>query len=266
MQKQLLLLMLLLVLVGPVLAMGTRPHLPGIVDLQAAISADLNKMDADLALAAKELSAAGLQGAATNKILQRLYDDHRAAVDAATIDLSGTLLTIQPRRYKNSEGRSVSDQAHFIAVKNSRQPTLSKLFRAVEGFLAVSLIQPVNSDRGEPLGYVSIVFKPDALIGNIIRPYVSNVPSVEVLAIQADGQIIYDKDLRQVGKMTFSDPDYQAYPDLLDLARKIVRRHRGTGTYTFPAGPGPAPVKKSTEWTTISLHGLDWRLIISKVL
>ena len=64
--------------------------------------------------------------------------------------------------------------------------------------------------------------------------------------------------------MTFSDPLYQSYPNLLDLANKITQQPAGSGAYTFPAGPGQPAVNKISEWATISLHGTEWRLIISK--
>lgn len=254
-----------LLFISQVLAMSTAPHLPGIMELRNKITAELNQMDSDLAQAARQLAATGLQGADAAKILQKLYDDHSAAVVASTIDPQGELLLVQPGRYQGSKGQSISAQAHFPAMIKTKQPILSGMFKTVEGFYGVSLAYPVLTSDGKLIGFVSMVFKPDALMGKIIKPYLSGLPNVEALALQTDGRIIYDKDILQIGKMTFSDPLYQSYPDLLALAKKMVQQPSGAGTYTFPASLGSAPVKKATEWTTVSLHGTEWRLIISKV-
>jgi hypothetical protein len=63
----------------------------------------------------------------------------------------------------------------------------------------------------------------------------------------------------QTGKMTFSDPVYQSYPTLLELANRMTLEASGTGSYTFP-------VKKVSEWATVSLHGTEWRVIVSQVI
>lgn len=262
--KYLLILFTLILTSTQALPMGTAPHLPGIVYLQTRIADELNNMDNDLAQAARKLSALGLQGDKAGKILLKIYDDHNSVVDVATIDLNGNLLLIQPKTYQGSEGQNISGQPHFALLKKTKKPLLSGIFKTVEGFWAVSLARPVFSPRGEPIGFVSIVLKPDALMGNIIKPYLTGLPSVEALAIQKDGKIIYDKDILQVGRMTFSDPIYQSYPDLLALAKRTVNEPNGAGTYTFPAGPGKGPVRKATEWTTIGLYGTEWRLIVSK--
>jgi hypothetical protein len=259
------LILLFLLFSTAVYAMGQAPHLPGIIELQDQLQSQLNQMDSDLAQAAQQLSAVGIRGSATAKILQKLYNTYSSAVDIATIDLDGRLAWIEPDTYKKSIGQDISGQPHFISIQKTGKPVLSQLFKTVEGFNATSLAYPVNSAQGKPIGYVSIVFKPDAFLGNMIKKYIANLPQVEALAIQKDGKVIYDKDLLQIGKMTFSDPLYQSYPNLLDLAKKITQQPAGSGAYTFPAGPGQPAVNKSSEWTTISLHSTEWRLIISKV-
>ena len=242
--------------------MGTAPHLPGIMDLRGEIADELNSMDSDLAQAAQQLSTIGIFGG-SSAILLDIYNKHSSIVDVATIDPEGYLITIQPDRYKSAEGQRINEQPHFMEVTKTGRPAMSGMFKTVEGFYAASLIYPVANLKGQTIGYVSIVFKPDALMGNIIKQYKS---SVEAFALQKDGRVIYDRDILQIGKMTFSDPAYQNYPDLLRLAARITAEASGTGAYTFPVGISGAPAKKATEWTTIALHGVEWRLVVSKTL
>ena len=244
-------------------AMGSAPHLPGIMDLRSEIADELNSMDSDLAQAAQQLSTIGIYDAAA-PILLNIYDKHSSIVDVATIDPAGYLITIQPNRYKSTEGQRINEQPHFMEITKTGRPVLSGVFKTVEGFYAASLIYPIANLKGQTIGYVSIVFKPDALMGNIIKQY--NKSPVEAFALQTDGRVIYDKDILQIGKMTFSDTAYQRYPDLLRLAAQITAEASGAGTYAYPVGRNSAPAQKATEWTTVSLHGVEWRLVVSKTL
>lgn len=251
--------LMLLSLAVPVLAMGQPPPVPTVSELANKISAELGQMDSELAQAAKELANTGLSGEATTTILSHLYRDHSSIVAASTINPDAQLVQIFPSRYSYSQGQSISDQAQWPIMKSTQQPILSGMFKTVEGFYATSLAYPILSSQGELIGFVSLVFKPDVLMRNIITPLVTGLSSVEVLAIQQDGRVIYDRDIMQIGKMTFSDPVYQSSPSLLELANRMTLEASGTGTYTFP-------VKKVSEWTTVGLHGTEWRLIVSQVV
>ncbi|MBN3033641.1 MAG: cache domain-containing protein [Candidatus Saganbacteria bacterium] len=265
MKKTFALFALLLLCLAParVLAMGTPPHLPGLIELRSRISAELNALDSDLAAAAQQLGTVGFYGNSA-EILQKVYDAHPSVVDVATINPEGYLMTVRPARYKKAEGQRVNEQSHFRAIQKSGRPVMSEMFKTVEGFYAAALIYPVINLKGQTIGYVSAVFKPDALMGKIIKPYLAQLPRVDAFALQRDGRIIYDHDILQVGKMTFSDPAYQSYSELLALAARITAEASGAGTYTFPVGLTNAPAKKATEWVTVSLHGTDWRLVVAK--
>lgn len=245
-------------------AMGTAPSLPPVNVLGQQIAAELTQMDSDLAKTAVLLGTTGLSGEAASGLLQQIYKGHDSVVDVVTTNPDGYIVTIEPVTYKSSELAYIGDQPHFVQIKKSGQPVMSGMFKAVEGFYAVSLAYPVRSTDNQLLGYVSIVFKPDALMRNVIKNYQADFFAVDTLALQLDGRIIYDKDPLQVGLMTFESSLYRSAPSLLALAKQITREATGTGSYDFPAQSGGAPVKKNAEWTTITLHGTEWRLIISK--
>lgn len=246
------------------LAMAPAPKLLDIAVLQEKINTDLVKLDTELAAAAKALSTTGLQGNDAARLLQSIYENNSSVATAATIGLDGTLLLIQPASFKNAEGENISSQSHFARLKKSQQPVLSGIFKTVEGFYAVSLAYPVFTANNKVLGFVSVVFKPDALMRKSVQDYLADFSSVEVTAIEQDGLIIYDKDIQQIGRQTFSDPLYRSYAELLALVNRITSEATGTGTYSFPPRIGAAPIKKSSQWTTIGLHGTDWRLIVSQ--
>jgi hypothetical protein len=243
------------------LAMGTAPP---VKDLGERISLELHRLDDDLEEAAGQLSTTGLRGEKASNILLNLYKEHYSIIDIATIDLDGNLVLIEPAKYKGAEGKNITDQSHFAQIKTTNKPVLSEMFKTVEGFYAVSLAYPIISEEKNLIGFVSAVLQPNALARKVIESSLSDFPEIEAMIIQKDGRIIYDRDILQVGKMTFSDPLYQSSPSLLALAASVTKEAEGTGSYIFQAGWGKEPVKKDAEWTTISLHGIEWRLLLSK--
>lgn len=245
-------------------AMGTAPDLPPVNILGQQIAAELNQIDGDLAKTAELLGSAGLSGEAASALLKQIYDNHKSVVDVVTTSPDGYIVAIEPATYKSSELAYIGNQPHFVQLKQSGQPVMSGMFKAVEGFYAVSLAYPVRSTSNQLLGYVSVVFKPDALMRNVIKNYQADFFAVDTMAIQLDGRIIYDKDPLQVGLMTFESSLYKSAPSLLALANQITLEATGSGSYDFPAQSGGAAVKKNAAWTTIALHGTQWRLIISK--
>lgn len=259
-----LILLLSLCSMSPAFSMSTPPKDP-LQALQAKVEIELNSMDMDLAQAASDLAGQDLTASQANAALLTLYNAHDSIVDVATIDPDGTLLLIQPAKYRDSIGQNISGQAHFGQLRNSNGPVMSNLFKTVEGFHAVSLAYPVLAgDRLEKIGYISIVFQPQALVRKAVEEAGLSKGNFEIMAIQDDGRIIYDKDLLQVGKMTFSDPLYQKYPSLLKLAKRIIDEGSGSGVYEFPAKGSSVAVQKEAVWTTVNLRSATWRLVLAK--
>jgi hypothetical protein len=257
-------LILLALSLCPAYGMSNAPQDP-LQALQAKVEIELNSMDMDLSQAAMDLAGQDLTAAQANAALLTLYDTHKSVIDVATISPDGTLLLIQPTKYRDSVGKNISDQGHFQQLRNSSGPVMSKLFKTVEDFHAVSLAYPVlAADSLEKIGYISIVFQPQALVRNALKEAGLGQGNFEAMAIQDDGRIIYDKDPLQVGKMTFSDPLYQKSPSVLALAKRIVDQDSGSGTYEFTTPGSDVPVKKEAVWATVNLRNVNWRLVLAR--
>jgi len=244
-------------------AMGNPPPLPGVAEVQTKAQAELTSLANDLALVTQKREL-DVNSDETIQRLKAIYAGHRSIVDIVTVNQAGYIESVIPATYERAVGQYIGDQDHVIRAMKSEQPVLGGMFKTVEGFYATSLIYPVFSLDKRVIGFISCVFKPDALLGNIIKDYTTGGATIEVLALQTDGRVIYSRDLLQIGKMTFTDPAYQTYTELLSLAARVVKEPSGTGSYSFPSGSVGAPVRKVAQWTTISLYGTEWRLLISK--
>jgi len=247
------------------LAMGSAPKPPAAADLQAPTQAELNRMNEVMKLAAIKLATTDRKGTDARQVLYDVYNNVNSAIVVSAISLDGILLAVEPSaRYSSGIGQSITDQALFKTLRATNKPAMSLMFRAVEGFNAVALGYPVVSQPdGKTIGYTTLVFQPDALIRKLVNKWSGSV-TLEALAIQTDGEVIYDRDVLQVGKMTFSDPAYAAFPSLITFARQVVATQEGTGSYLYLGKDRATMVTKQATWATVGLYGTEWRLIISK--
>jgi hypothetical protein len=256
-------------LTGWVFAIGVVTGKPGqpvaqlppiLSDIEKEITAQFDKMDKDVAQVAKSLSGKDLRTAGTRKVLGDLCRRYPYAVDCSFVDRKGRMILVEPVEYAKFEGSDISSQEQVICLQKTKKPVLSNAFKAVEGFDAVDLEHPVFSPAGEFEGSVSMLTRPEVMLAAIISPVVHGMP-VDVWLMQKDGRILYDPDKAEVGLMLFDDPIYKPYPQLLALGTLIARERRGTGSYEFLGAGLKKPVMKDAYWTTVGLHGTEWRLV-----
>lgn len=236
---------------------------PILMELDMNITTVLDKMDENLSRSANELSKTDVQNADARKILRNLCISNPYVVDCATVDLNGIMRAIEPLQYRKFEGSNISDQEQIIRLRKTGKPVLSKVFKSIEGFDAVDLEYPVISQEGKLIGSVSLLIRPESLFSGIVSPL--QLQS-DVWVMQKDGRILYDPDTEEIGRMLFDDPLYKPYPQLLTLGRRIAEERTGSGSYEFPAMGGlEEPVRKEADWSTVGLHGTEWRLVVTKV-
>lgn len=233
-----------------------------LVRLSGEVADVMQGLDADLQRNAVELSGRNLQGAYARDLLQRLYRDHPYIIDCETVSKRGIMLAVEPPAHRTSEGADISRQAHMVKLFKTHKPVLSGSFRSVEGPDAVVIHHPVFTTNRRFAGSVAALFAPEYLLAGIIGPVASNLP-VDIFLMQTDGLTIYDLDAHQIGRNVFNDPIYRPFPELVALARTVAASSEGSGTYRFPQPNDQVPVAKVAYWRTVSLHGTNWRLVIS---
>jgi branched-chain amino acid transport system substrate-binding protein len=232
---------------------------------QQNVQAELNHLDQDLAVAAKKLSGLNPTDPLIRSVLSELLVNRPYVIDGCTIDPTGKILAIEPSAYSEYEGSDISQQEHVIRLFQTQQPVLSQTFRAVEGFDAAAVEYPIFSSDNDVVGAVSVLFKPEALLGSIIPPAVQNTPYY-IWAMQTNGRVLYDIDTNQVGKNLFVDPLYQPYTQLISLSREMAIKKSGKGYYEFIDYQSQQVVRKKALWDTVELHGSEWRLILIQVV
>ena len=237
-----------------------------LLKLKETTASVLNKMDSDVALAAKELVKTGLTGPGARRIISRLCLAYpETTTDCAAVDDKGIMVSIEPAGYGNLEGSDISAQEQVVRLQKTKKPVLSAVFRSVEGINAVDLEYPVFSDEGKLEGSLSMLIRPEFVLSDVVASVIDRSP-VDAWVIQKDGLILYDREKQEIGRNIFSDPIYKPFPQLRALTRRIAEEDSGSGVYEYPFENSGRPVKKQAYWTTVELHGAQWRLVVINVI
>ncbi len=225
------------------------------------LNAIFKDMDRSVAAAAEQLSTTGLRGDRASAILETLFNENQYAYNCVTVDATGTIVNVAPKQYSSVIGEDISGQEQIIRLHETHQPVLSQAIKMVEGFVGIDLEHPVFGQDGGFIGSVSVLTQPD-FFGSIISRKVHNFP-VEIFVLQRDGTTIYDVNAEEIGKNAFADPIYDAFPSLKRIARKMVSQAEGEGTYRFQDRHMEHAVAKQLLWTSIGLHGTNYRLALT---
>jgi hypothetical protein len=183
--------------------------------------------------------------------------------EATTGSPEGKIVTAEPALFRNSEGTDISKNNATIRLMQTKGPIFSSVFRLVEGYDASIISYPVFSASGQLTGAIGAIIKPADLLGSIIAPRLLET-NYSVSVIQTDGLSLYDSDPSQVGKNLFDDPMYQSYPQLLALGKNVVAERSGMGSYIFLNKEHDRNVTKEVYWTSVGLHGNEWRLVTTR--
>jgi hypothetical protein len=191
--------------------------------------------------------------------MAKLFTRSSFVIEFAYITPQGIMKIIEPSTYYGSQGSDISNQDHIIQAFQTKEPVLSKMFYAVEGFYAAVDIHPIVSD-GQVLGGITCMFLPQTILGKIITPLVKN-QAFEIWVMEKGGNVLYDQDSDEIGRNLFTDSLYTPFPELITAAHKIDTEQAGETSYSFYKTGTSIQVVKKTYWITFSLYGNEWKLI-----
>jgi hypothetical protein len=224
------------------------------------IQAALDRLDRDTASGAEALGPTAMTGNETRRILRDLALASPAVIDATAVSKDGVMLTVEPAEYAEAEGADISDQEQVRRLRETQKPVMSGVFATVEGVNATDLEHPVFAPSGAFNGSASLLFRPTVLLTIAVQEALAG-RSAEVFVMDTDGVVLYDRDAAEVGKNTFTDPLFAGNSELLAIAERMRTEPEGTGSYTFTAEGSATTVRKEVLWTSVGLHGTEWRVV-----
>ncbi len=222
-----------------------------------------NRMDKSMAENTEILSLYHDNEEIIRALLEELHKENPEVLDVSYISEDGYLEYIYPDDYSDIEGSWIGDRPYTKKLIKTEKPVLSDVFFTVEDFFAVDLEWPIFDEDGEFVGALSFLIKPELFLAPIILP--NNYEPYEFWVMHPDGTILYDQDEVEIGRNLFTDKLYEPFDSLQELGKKISSNESGEGEYSFYSKGMGEMVRKEVKWTSVGLHGTQWRLILTKV-
>ena len=188
------------------------------------------------------------------------------------------MVAVEPAANHKFSGSDISGQEQVKRLWETGRPVISSVFMSVEGFPALDLEWPVfpasNQDsyqslegrvfnrQDELIGSVSLLIKQE-LLCQLCRPRIAGT------AAGNDGHA--ERRLHRLRQRHLPNRPQCLYRPLLSgfhrgyLTRPGEQLPKGPGLGPTLPGSGPLQkqVLKRSVWTTVGLHGTEWRLIIN---
>lgn len=229
--------------------------------IAAALQGVLDRMGDDLADAAARLGKVRLDSADAHRVLSDLCGKHLSAVDCSTIDPAGVMIAVEPEQYRKVESADISSQEQVRRLHRTKKPVLSKAFKAVEGFYGIDYEWPILTKKGELLGSVSMLLKPQSFISRIVAPQL-DAATVDVWVMQVDGQLLYTRYPKEVGDNLLVTPAFDTGPTFNHLVKQISLTPEGEGDFRAPPSGGLDSTRQRCAWKTIESAGTPWRVVL----
>jgi len=184
-----------------------------------------------------------------------------SCISAIAVDRNGTVAAAEPGDARVLVGENLGDQTVVKEVLEHKSPLMSNLFPLEQGGNASVIEYPVFSRDGCLIGAFSLAFSPYELVVPHAEASTEGT-GYSIMVAQTDGRILYDPDPLEVGRETFNESLYTDFPEILEFAHHYSAEWSGHFTYSFYDTGFEKIVRKEAFWTTIGMHGTEWRLII----
>ncbi|MCB2186126.1 MAG: PDC sensor domain-containing protein [Deltaproteobacteria bacterium] len=225
-----------------------------------ALQKSLEDLDALVAGAAVSLGQTGLKGRPAEEVLAGLCRQAALASDCAALGPRGLLAARGPAGYQRFTVAELDREPWQKRLREQRRPVLSKLFWTTEGVWGVDLERPVLDADGQFLGSVSLVFNPARLAGQVLEP-LRDQSRLSFYLLQTDGMMLYHSHPEEIGLNVLEVPLISQDEAAARVVRRVVSQPRGDAGPCPVLSEGlPAPETCSNLWTTVTLHGVEWRL------
>jgi hypothetical protein len=237
-----------------------------LADVQTQVNLQLETLGSQVAAACRQLSTINLSGSEARLVLLALAQNNSLVVNACTCNATDVILAVEPSQYSHIEGEDISGQEQNLMMHETLQPVMSNMIYLVEGFYGVVLVAPIFDSAGTFVGSLSVVIQPYDLLASAIDSGVAGT-EFAMWAMQVNGTLLYDPDPMQQGKNLFTDPLYTEYPTVQAFTHQVGDAESGYGTYTYHQDTTEGQlVNKEAYWTSASLYGTQWRIVILNVL
>ena len=228
---------------------------------QQGVQECLTTLEADASSCAAVITATGVNDSEISDILDDCVAKEPWYNTIAFIDGDGVVQAVVPETAQEILGVDLSYQQSVDTMNRAPSFTMVPVFSLEQGGSAAAAYAPVNSEKGEYQGFVSITFEPASLIRPVSEE-VSTASGFDTMAAQTDSLVLYDADVTEIGQMTFGNSLYEDFPDLLAFAKAYNQSSSGVFRYSFYSSGFGEVITKEVMWDSVTCGGMPWRLMI----
>lgn len=198
--------------------------------------------------------------AAVTPLLEGLMSRNRALESLAATVAPGRITAVVPDRYAGALGADTSGLEHNILCLERKEPIMSRVYPAPEGFLAITLVIPVLNAGGVE-GFLSARVKPAEFLRRMLPPG-AETERRKVWIIQDDGLILYDSNAQEIGNNLFRPEAYARVPGLHELADAIAGQPTGVGHYRSDDGVGASRNQLASWVMAAPTANRSWKVVV----
>lgn len=171
------------------------------------------------------------------------------------VSSEGQIIETLPDKYSKFKGKNISKQPHVQYIQKYKTKFISRKFMAVQGFEAMSFINPILDD-GKYLGTLNILLEPNKIIKNALQK-IQFPEFSRVMIIQGDGVVLYS-DLAHFNNSNIIT--FENYNDNLaeNLIKTIGRRRTGELSFFYDF----EGKKIKFFWKQIPMEKDKWAIVI----
>jgi two-component system, cell cycle sensor histidine kinase and response regulator CckA len=195
------------------------------------------------------------------KQLETFYRVYAKTIRAVTrLDARGRIINTYPPN-PSAIGADVSHFKHIQEILRTRQPVISDVFSAVQGFDSIALLVPVFQNETFD-GAVAVLIN----FEEIAKRYIEQIKIGETgyaWMISRDGTELYCPVPGHTGHSVFDN--CKDFPSILAMAKEMLQGKEGTTTYDFNriAGEKVETLTKLAVYRPIKVGNTFWSIVVA---
>ncbi len=231
-----------------------------LIKIQAEDQYFFVSLENDLAKIAVSLQSKGLDGRFAKEELENLTKKYPMVEDAFSISHDGVIQISAKDKYRSFEGISVKNESFINETFNHQVPMMSRVSGTFFSTPAVSVVEPVFSQKGEYIGLICAIINPFEFISNITAPAIKDTP-YRVRVIEDSGALLFDSQ-ENAKEENLNNISQLKDRELSGLDDEVLKSDYGMGIFTSGNASSGKVIHKAF-WTTTGLKEAKWRIIIS---
>lgn len=193
--------------------------------------------------------------------VEREYQHSKDYIKAITLyDRNGIIKYSYPSP-EASIGRDISNQPHVKKILEDHKPNISDVFKAVQGYKAVSVAEPIF-DKGQFVGVIAFLIDFKYIARNFLEEIrIGN--NGYAWMISRDGTELYCPVPNHTGVNVRETSG--KFPEVISMAESMMRGEHGVATYRYDMvkGDDTEIVKKHAIYIPIKIENTFWSLVIA---